>query len=212
MKSLMKVENNASLLPSPKPLLIVLSGLSGVGKDTVLDELRKSKFPAHICVTATTRAQRPTEKDGVDYYFVSKAKFQEMLTKDELMENATVYGNSYGIPKEPVRQALKAGQDVIVRIDVQGAATIRKKVPQALLVFLVTTTLAELEKRLKKRRTETAAELDLRLKTAEKELDSVPMFDYVVVNREGKIDRTITEITAIITAEKCRAVQRECNI
>ncbi len=208
----MKGENNASLSPSPKPLLIVLSGLSGVGKDTVLEKLRKSKFPAHIGVTATTRPPRPGEKDGVDYYFVSQAKFQEMLEKDELLENAIVYGNSYGPPKKPVRQALKAGQDVILRIDVQGAATIKKKVPQALLIFLVTTTLAELEKRLKKRRTETAAELELRLKTAEKELASIPMFDYIVVNREGKIDRTITDIKAIITAEKCRAVQRECNI
>jgi len=210
--ALMKRDNNASLCPTPKPLLIVLSGLSGVGKDTVLDELRKSKFSTHICVTATTRPPRPGEKDGVDYYFVSKAKFQEMLDKDELMENATVYGNSYGPPKKPVRQALKAGQDVIMRIDVQGAATIKKKLPQAVLIFLVTTTMAELEKRLKKRHTETAAELDLRLKTAEKELDSIPLFDYIVVNREGKIDRTIADIKAIITAEKCRAVPRECNI
>ena len=208
----MSRDSKTPLYPPSKPLFIVLSGLSGVGKDTVLAGLRKAGLPAHICITATTRQPRSEEKDGVDYFFVSKSKFQEMLDKDELMENATVYGNSYGIPKEPVRKALKSGQDVIARIDVQGAATIKKNFPPAVLVFLVTTTINELEKRLKQRRTETAAELELRLKTAEKELDSIPLFDYVVVNRNGEIDRTIEDIKAIITAEKCRAVPRELNI
>jgi guanylate kinase len=209
---LMKSEKNSSLLPPVKPLLIVLSGLSGVGKDTVLAKLRKAGLPAYISVSATTRPRRPGEKDGADYYFVTPEKFQAMIDADQLLEWATVYGNRYGIPQEPVRRALKGGQDVIVKIDVQGAATIKKKVPQAVLIFLITLTLAELEKRLKKRRTETAAELELRLKTAEKELDSIPMFDYIVVNREGKIDRTIADIKAIITAEKCRAKQRECTL
>jgi guanylate kinase len=209
---LMKSEKNSSLLPPVKPLLIVLSGLSGVGKDTVLAKLRKAGLPAYISVSATTRPRRPGEKDGADYYFVTPEKFQAMIDADQLLEWATVYGNRYGIPQEPVRRALKDGQDVIVKIDVQGTATIKKKVPQAVLIFLITLTLAELEKRLKKRRTETAEELELRLKTAEKELDSIPMFDYIVVNREGKIDRTIADIKAIITAEKCRAKQRECTL
>jgi guanylate kinase len=209
---MMKGEKSSSLIPPAKPLLIVLSGLSGVGKDTVLAGLRKSKLPAFISVSVATRTRRPGEKDGVDYYFIIPEKFQAMIDSDQLLEWASVYGNRYGIPAEPVRQALKRGQDVIVKIDVQGAATIKKKVPQAVLVFLITFTLAELEKRLKKRRTETSAELELRLKTAEKELDSIPMFDYVVVNREGKIKRTIEDIKAIITAEKCRAVQRVCEI
>jgi len=208
----MKSNKDSSLLPPVKPLLIVLSGLSGVGKDTVLAELRKAKLPAFISVSATTRPRRPDEKDGADYYFVTPEKFQEMVDADQLLEWATVYGNRYGIPREPVRQALHSDKDVIVKIDVQGAATIKKKVPQAVLIFLITISLEELEKRLKKRRTETAAELELRLKTAEKELDSVPMFDYVVANREGKIKRTIADINAIITAEKCRAVQRVCSI
>jgi len=208
----MKSKKVSSLLPPVQPLLIVLSGLSGVGKDTVLAKLRKSKFPAHISVTSTTRPRRSGEKEGVDYYFVTQDKFREMIKKDELLEHATVYGNSYGPPKQPIQKALKAGQDVILRIDVQGAATIKKKVPQALLIFLITLTLDELEKRLRKRHTETPAELELRLKTAKKELESIPMFDYVVVNREGKIDQTIADINAIITAEKCRAVQRVCKL
>lgn len=206
----MKSDKNSSLLPPVKPLLIVLSGLSGVGKDTVLAELRKAKLPAFISVSATTRPRRPGEKDGADYNFVTPQKFQKMVNNDQLLEWATVYGNRYGIPQEPVRQALQNGKDVIVKIDVQGAATIKKKVPQALLIFLVTISLSELEKRLKKRHTESPVELELRLKTAEKELDSIPMFDYIVVNREGKIKRAIADINAIITAEKCRAVQRVC--
>ncbi len=208
----MKREKISSLLPPPKPLLIVLSGLSGVGKDTVLAELRKSGLPAYISISATTRSRRPREKDGVDYHFVSRGKFQKMINGNQLLEWATVYGNRYGIPKEPVRRALKSGQDVIVKIDVQGAATIKKILPQAIFIFLATSNLAELEKRLKKRRTETVAELELRLKTALEELTKLSMFDYIVVNHEGKIDRTIADILAIITAEKCRATPRKLNI
>jgi guanylate kinase len=212
VKALMKSEKPSSLIPPPKPLLIVLSGLSGVGKDTVLAGLRKLKLPAFISVSVTTRQPRKSEKDGADYFFINKEKYQQMQSKDELLESATVYGHGYGIPRGPVRQALKKGQDVIVKIDVQGAATIKKKVPQALLIFLVTYSMEELEKRLKKRRTETDAELQLRLKTAVKELESIPMFDYVVMNREGKIDQTIDDIMSIIRAEKCRAVPRVCSL
>ena len=208
----MSRENSSPLGPPAKPLLIVLSGLSGVGKDTVLAGLRQSGLPLHIGVTATTRAPRASEKDGFDYYFVSGAKFQEMVDTNQLLEWAIVYGNRYGIPREPVRQALQKGKDVIVKIDVQGARTLKKTLPQAVFIFLTTLSMAELEQRLKKRRTETTAELDLRLKTARKELDSIPMFDYIVVNREGEIERTVEDIKAIITAEKCRVTPRELDI
>jgi guanylate kinase len=207
----MRPDKHASLTPARQPLLIVLSGLSGVGKDTVLAELKKTGL-AQISVTATTRQPRPGEKDGVDYYFVSKTKFQAMVAKGELMEHATVYGNSYGIPKEPVRQALKAGKNVIVRIDVQGAATIKKNYPQAICIFLLTSTLDELEQRLKKRSTETPEELELRLETASRELDQIPVFDYVVVNRHGDVQSAIEEIKSIITAEKCRVTPRKPDI
>lgn len=198
-----------SLPNSPaKPLLIVLSGLSGVGKDTVLAGLRKAGLPAVISISATTRPRRPSEKDGFDYYFVSEKKFQEMIDKDELLEWATVYGNRYGIPKAPVRQWLKEGKDVIVKIDVQGAATIKKNVPGAVLIFLCTLTLEELEKRLKKRRTESREELELRLKTAEKEMEQLGIFDYIIVNREDELEQTIADVRAIIAAEKCRVSPR----
>lgn len=205
----MSPESPSPLAPPPKPLLIVLSGLSGVGKDTVLNGLRQSRFPLHISVSATTRHRRAAEREGVDYYFVSQTKFQELINTGQLLEWANVYGNRYGIPREPVRQALRDGKDVIVKIDVQGAETIKKILPRAVFIFLVTPYMEELEKRLKQRRTETSADLELRLKTAAEELRKIPMFDYVVVNRPGEIDQAVADILSIITAEKCRVAPRE---
>jgi guanylate kinase len=208
----MKPDTSKPLGPASGPLLIVLSGLSGVGKDTVLEQLLKSKLSLVNIVTATTRTRRSSEVDGVNYRFLTRQKFQGLIDSDELLEWANVYGNLYGVPKEPVREALKSGKDVIVRIDVQGAATIKKKCPGAVFIFLVTPYLEELEKRLKQRRTETAAELELRLKTAVEELKQMTMFDYVVVNHPGEIGKAVADIEAIIAAEKCRAVPREINI
>jgi guanylate kinase len=208
----MSHERFSPLLPSPKPLLVVLSGLSGGGKDTILTGLRQSGLPLEISVSATTRARRPDEKDGIHYHFISSARFQELIDTNALLEWATVYGNRYGIPREPVRQALQSGKDVIVKIDVQGATTIKKILPQAVFIFLATPHLEELEKRLKQRRTETPAELELRLKTAREELNKLPMFDYIVVNRPGESERAIADIKAIIAAEKCRVKPREINI
>ena len=208
----MSRDRKSSLAPPAKPLLIVLSGLSGVGKDTVLADLKNSGLPAFFSISATTRARRSDEKEGIDYFFVSPGEFQQMINTDELLEWAVVYGNRYGIPRGPIRQAIERGQDVIVKIDVQGAATIRKKIPGAVLIFLVTSTLDELEERLHQRRTESPEELELRLKTAAEELDSLSIFDYIVVNRQGEIRRTIDTINAIIAAEKCRAVPRDIKI
>jgi guanylate kinase len=208
----MSHENRSPLVPPPKPLLVVLSGLSGGGKDTVLTGLRQSGLPLEISISVTTRARRADEKDGVHYHFISNARFQELIDSNQLLEWATVYGNQYGIPREPVRQALKSGKDVIVKIDVQGAATIKKILPQAVFIFLATPYMEELEKRLKQRRTETPAELDLRLKTAAEELQKLPMFDYIVVNRPGEIDRAVADIEAIIAAEKCRATPRDLSL
>jgi len=208
----MSYENRSPLVPPPKPLLIVLSGLSGGGKDTVLTGLRQSGLPLEISISFTTRARRADEKDGVHYHFISNARFQELINSNQLLEWATVYGNRYGISREPVRQALKSGKDVIVKIDVQGAATIKKILPQAVFIFLATPYMEELEKRLKQRRTETPAELELRLKTAAEELEKLPMFDYIVVNRPGEIDRAVADIEAIIAAEKCRVTPRELSL
>ncbi len=208
----MSLENSSPLAPPPLPLLVVLSGLSGAGKDAVLAGLRLSDIPLHISISATTRPRRAGEKDGFDYHFVTPARFQELIDRGELLEWANVYGNYYGIPAEPVRRALQAGKDVIVKIDVQGAATIKKILPGAVFIFMVTPYMEELEKRLKQRRTETSDTLELRLKTAAEEMRHLPMFDYVVVNHPGEINQAVADIVAIIKAEKCRIARRELSV
>jgi len=194
---------------STRPLLVVLSGSSGVGKDAVLTRLKKSGYPLKYITTLTTRPQRPNERNNVDYHFVSMARFQEMIENKELLEWANVYGNWYGVPKEAVKQALDKGQDVMVKVDIQGATTIKNILPQALFIFLMPPSMEGLFRRLKERRTESPAELALRLKTAEEEIKQLPLFDYRVVNQWEKIGLAVAEIKAILTAEKCRVVPRE---
>ena len=208
----MSRENLPPLNPPAKPLLIVLSGLSGVGKDAVLSGLRRSVYPLEFIVTVTTRTHRPNENDGVHYHFVSGTEFQEMIDGNQLLEWASVYGNRYGVPAEPVRQALKNGKDVVIKVDVQGADTIKKIVPQAVFIFLATLSMEDLAQRLKQRHTETPSDLELRLKTAGEEMKKLPLFDYLVVNRQGELDRAVADIEAIITAEKCRVTPREISL
>ena len=193
---------------SANPLLIVLSGPSGVGKDAVLEGFKKIDYPMHYAVTATTRPRRKKETDGVDYHFVSKAEFEKMIEKGELLEWANVYGNLYGVPKSELRQAMDKGKDVIVKVDVQGAASIKKTVPQAVFIFLAPPSMEDLNKRLKQRKTESSIDLEVRIKAAEKEMNSLSMFDYVVVNHKDGIGQAISQIESIITAEKCRVKPR----
>ena len=195
-----------------KPLLIILSGLSGAGKDAVLSRLKRSGCPFEFILTVTTRPQRTNERDDVDYHFISQEEFQGMRARKELLEWANVYGNWYGVPKEPVKQALAAGRDTIVKVDVQGVATIKKILPQAIFIFLTPPSIEEHVLRLKQRQTESPAELDLRIKTAEEELKQLSLFDYIVFNREGEIDRAVADIGAIITAEKCRVTPRDISL
>ncbi|GAH75473.1 unnamed protein product, partial [marine sediment metagenome] len=157
----------------------------------------------------TTRPQRGKEKNNVDYHFISKERFQEMIERKEFLEWANVYGNWYGVPKEPVKQALDKGQDIIVKVDIQGAATIKKILPQAVFIFLVPPSMEELVLRLKQRHTESPFDLALRTKTAEEEIKQLPLFDYIVVNKRDEIDLAVSDIKAIITAEKCRVTPRE---
>ena len=198
-------------LPS-RPLLIVLSGPPGAGKDAVLNRVKKAGYPAQFITTVTTRPQRSEEKNNIDYHFVSVETFQKMLENKELLEWANVYGNWYGVPKEPVKRALDKGQDIIVKVDVQGAATIKKTIPQAVFIFLVPPSMEELATRLKQRHTESPSDLARRLKTAEEEMKQLPLFDYIVVNRQDEIDRAVSEIEAIITAEKRRVTPREISL
>ena len=208
----MSDEGNALLSPPRKPLLFVLSGLSGAGKDTVLDRLAESGFPAVHVITNTTREPRPGERDGEHYHFISDDKFQQMRANDALLESASVYGNWYGVPREPVKQALDSGKDVIIKVDVQGALTIKKIAPEAVFIFLAPPSIEELVTRLRQRRTETEAEFELRTKTANEELAQLSAFDYLVINRQGEVDRTVADIKAIFQAEKCRVKPRDISL
>ncbi len=192
-----------SVMPK-HPLLITLSGPSGVGKDSTLAALRDAGFPAHYAVTATTRPPRAGERDGVDYYFVDDAAFRRMIEGGELLEHAVVYGRYYGVPKAPIAEALRRGDDVLVDVDVQGAATIRALVPQAVTVFLLPDSMADLEARLRGRDTEDEEAFRRRMDTVRAEIDRLPEFDYAVVNTEGRLADTVATIRAIIIAERCR--------
>lgn len=196
----------------PQPLLIVISGPSGVGKDTVLQRMKERELPFHFVVTATTRPMRPSEVHGRDYFFVSKAEFAGMIDEDELLEYAIVYNDYKGIPKQQVRDALATGKDVIMRIDVQGAATIRKLAPEAVLIFLTTEDSQELVNRLETRKTETLESLKLRIATARQELKRAGEFDYVVINHEFHLDETVDTIRAIISAEHHRVQPRKVTL
>ena len=194
------------------PLLVVISGPSGVGKDMTIARLKELGYPFYFVVTATTRPRRPSEVNGVDYFFVSMSEFAEMIEAGELLEYATVYGDYKGIPKAQVRQALASGQDVIMRIDVQGAATIRRLVPEAVLIYLSAESEEALIRRLRERKTEPEDQLKMRIATARQELKQLDWFDYVVINAEDQLDETCRKIVAIITAEKCRVTQREIKL
>lgn len=196
----------------PQPLLIVISGPSGVGKDTVLNRMQERGLPFHFVVTATTRAKRPNEINGKDYFFLSSDEFAHMIESNELLEYAIVYNDYKGIPKQQVRDALASGNDVILRIDVQGAATIRKLVPNAVLIFLTTESEEDMVDRLQSRRTETPEGLKLRIATARQELKRAHEFDYAVINRRECVDETVDTIHAIIVAEHHRVLQRKVTL
>lgn len=194
---------------NPPPLLIVISGPSGVGKDATVNRMKARGLPIHFVVTATDRPKRPGEQDGVDYFFVSTEEFEQMIADDELLEWAVVYGDYKGIPKHQIRGALASGHDIVLRIDVQGSATVKKIVPDAVFIFLAASSMDELMDRLVARKTETGIDLDRRKETARREMQALPMFDYVVVNREDELDVTVDDIICIIEAEKARVEPRK---
>ena len=150
--------------------------------------------------------------DNVDYHFVSQQEFKRLIEGDELLEHAEVYGHFYGVPKAPVRQALAQGKDVIVKVDVQGAMTIKKNLPGAVLIFLMPPSLEELAQRLKGRGTESARDFEIRLDTARSEIEQLPRFDYVVMSYQNRIEQAVSDIEAIIRAEKLRVAHREYSL
>lgn len=189
---------------SSGPVLVVLSGPSGVGKDSVLARMRAKGFPFHYTVTATSRPAREGEVEGKDYYFVTREWFHEAVHASRLLEHACVYGHLYGVPKAPILAALAHGQDVIMRTNVDGARTIRALAPGAVLIFLLPPSLERLAERLRGRRTDSLEVIERRLATVREEMQSLPSFDYAVPNEEGELDRCVASIASIIEAEKLR--------
>ena len=181
--------------------LFVLSGPSGVGKDALLSRMKQRRGDFHYTITATTRPKRQGERDGVDYLFMERDDFQRMIDEDGLLEWAEVYGNLYGVPKSQVTEALETGRNVLVKVDVQGAATVRKLYPDSVLIFLEPPSMDSLDRRLVARGTEQGEALRIKLETAHKEMKAADWFDYKVVNHDGKLDDAVCEIDKIVSRE-----------
>ena len=196
----------------PQPLLIVISGPSGVGKDAVVKRMKEKGLPFHFVVTATSRAPRAGEQNGVDYHFITREAFKKMIDEDELLEYALVYQDYKGIPKAQIRTAMVSGLDVVIRVDVQGAAKLRSLCPDAVLVFLAPVNEAEWYSRLLGRKTETEDSLRIRTETAKIELEQIQMFDYVVVNADDRLDDAVEAIRSIILAEHHKVNPRKITL
>jgi guanylate kinase len=199
-------------LPEPVALLVVISGPSGVGKDSVLQGLKERGLPFRFVPTMNTRPRRPDEVDGVDYFFVTTAEFVNLLEQGELLEHAVVYGDYKGIPRQPIRAALASGQDVVLRVDVQGAATLKRLLPEAVFIFLTAPSEEELVSRLLKRQTESEESLRIRIVTAREELQRIPEFDYVVINHADRLTEAVQDVVGIIRAEHCRVQPRKVSL
>jgi len=196
----------------PEPLLIVVSGPSGVGKDSALNVLKQRNLPLHFVVTTTDRPKRADEVEGVDYHFVSRERFQEMIANDEFIEYARVYQDYKGVARRQIYEAFASGLDVILRVDVQGAARLRQLFPEAVLIFLVPENCEEWYRRLINRHSETPEQLQGRIETAKIELKRLPEFDYVVVNANNCLEKTANRIQAIIDVEHMRVHPRKVNL
>ena len=188
----------------PQPLLVVISGPSGVGKDSLVATLLKRDPGLRRVVTATDRPRRPHETDGLDYHFVLRAEFERLIADEELVEWAMVYGQYKGIPKWELERALGSGQDVVVRVDIQGATTMRRLLPQAILVFLAAPSEAEMTRRLRERGGDSEEQVEARITTAREEMSHLVEFDYLVINHQGRLDEAVEQVEAILIAERCR--------
>ena len=199
---------------APGAMLVIISGPSGVGKDAVIDALRRrNRRPDyHYVVTCTTRARRPGEVDGLSYHFLDVGRFIALRDAGELLEANEVHGNWYGTPRVQVREALLAGSDVILKIDVQGAQEVKENVPEAVLLFIVPPSLESLFQRLKSRATETADELELRQRNAAIELGRQEDYDYIVENRDGEVEATAERIERIIESERALHPDRRVRV
>ncbi len=204
---------DAAAEPTASGLVFVLSGPSGVGKSTLIEQLKLDGFPITYCVTATTRPQRPGEEHGKHYYFLSEADYDALLAANQFLEHAVVHNRyRYGIPLRSVRDGLRRGQDLIMAPDVQGASTVRWKLPNAITIFLRPASLDELLPRLEARGTETEEERQIRLATAEREMQRMSEYDYVIVNERDRLSQAMDDLKAIISAERRRLCRRDVTL
>jgi len=195
-----------------RPLIVVLSGPSGVGKDAILERMAELKYPYHFVITATTRKPRPGEVDGVNHYFVDRGRFQELIDSNELLEHAEVYGNMYGVPKQQVREALAAGRHVMIRVDVQGAARIRQLVKDALLIFIKPPNLKSLQARLQDRGVDALEAITERRSKAIDEINDAEWFDVSIVNHNDQLDEAVREVINVIDTESERDSPRDFDL
>jgi guanylate kinase len=207
----MQIDNLSFDLLRKEPLIIVISGTSGIGKDAVIKGLKKRALPLHFVITATSRPPRSDEKDGVDYFFYPKEEFERRISNNEFIEHALVYQDYKGIPRVQVDEALKSGKDVLLKLDVQGAATIRRLYPQAVLIFLVPNSAKEWYDRLCSRKSETGETLKVRVETAIKETKQIDIFDYIVLNAQDRLDCAVDDIIEIISVEHMKVHHRKMN-
>ena len=183
--------------------LFVVSAPSGAGKTTLCREMRLRLSDLAYSVSVTTRAPRPGEIDGTEFRFVTRAQFQQLLDRDEMAEWATVHDNLYGTPAAPLEAALRDGRDVLLDIDTQGATQLRRRYPDAVLIFVVAPSLGELEQRLRERRSDPEHEIARRLERAREEVMLWRRYDYLIVNRDVK--EALDQLTAVVLAERCRS-------
>jgi guanylate kinase len=199
-------------LPAIHPLIVVISGPSGVGKDVMIERMIESgRLGFHFTVTATTRAPRPGEQDGINHHFVTVDDFINLIASDDLLEWAQVYDNYYGVPKKQVRDALDKGNHVIIRVDVQGAKRLSEIIPEALLIFIIPPSLDVLRSHLKNRGVDTEAEMEKRLAAATEEISQASLFDFTVTNREDQLDETVDSVVKIIESESQRIPPRNVS-
>jgi guanylate kinase len=193
---------------TPAPLLVVLTGPSGAGKDAVLDELARRGHRFHRVITATTRAPRDNERDGIDYFFLEDAAFDELIASEGLLEWAQIYGHRSGVPKQQVLDRLADGLDVYVRTDVQGADSIKRLMPEAVRVFIAPSTFEELEERIRARGSDDEARVQRRLEAARGEMARQGEFEHVIVNVPKQLDATVDSLEKILRSERESMVRR----
>ncbi len=190
-----------------KGLLIVVSGPSGCGKGTVLGKIDKDKLGLCYAVSATTRAMREGEVDGVNYHYLQESQFEKLIAEDKVLEYTKYCGNYYGTLREEVENRLAQGQDVLLEIEVDGGKNVKRLCPDAVLLFIAPPSIQELERRLRKRATETEKVIAERVSQAEREIKCAKYYDYIIIN--GELEKAISDVSSVITAEKISAQNKE---